>query len=404
MSVAAVLLPLFLAKYPAYLYTAEYFLKKDHTGVVVSVGLSFFTMQIIAYLVDIYRGKVTAQRNPLKYALFVSFFPQILQGPIPRYDQLEPQLITGHKFDEDGFVKGFMLIIWGFFLKLMIADKAGVVVDALFDDYAAYEGSYVLVAGTLYSIQLYADFLACTSFAQGFAELFGIHLGDNFRHPYFSTSIKEFWGRWHISLSSWLRDYVYIPLGGNRKGKIRKYINLCLTFIVSGIWHGTGWKFVFWGMLHAVYQVVGTLTEKLRDRAYCALGLPEGRKARTYLKRAFTCFFVMLAWIVFRSDTLEQGLFMINSLFTTYNPWILFNDKLLGFGLDWRDWMILILSILIMIRISMMQEQGIVIRDRILRQPLFIRWGIYFAAIVAIILFGTYGYGFEAADFIYGNF
>ena len=395
---------LFLAKYPAYLYTAEYLLHLNHLGILITVGVSFFIMQIIAYLVDVYRGKVHAQRNPLKYALFVSFFPQIIQGPIPRYEQLGPQLTQGHKFDEDGFVKGFMLIIWGFFLKLMIADKAGIVVDALFESYKAYQGSYALVAGILYSIQLYADFLACVTLAQGMSELLGIHLADNFRRPYFATSIKEFWNRWHLSLSTWLRDYVYIPLGGNRKGKLRKYINLCLTFLVSGMWHGNGVKYIFWGLMHAGYQILGALTERIRDKLYCLVGLTKGRKVRVWISRAFTFFFVMLAWIVFRAETLEQGLFMVKSIFTVYNPWIFFNDSLLEFGLDWKESMILIFSVMTLIWVSVKQEAGFQLRDAVLRQPLFVRWAIYLTAIAVIIVFGSYGYGFDAADFIYGNF
>lgn len=203
-----------------------------------SLGLSFYTLQIVSYLVDIYNGRIHAQKNFAKYALFVSFFPQIVQGSIPRYEQLSEQLYEGHRFDERGFSKGIQMIVWGFFLKMMIADKAGIVVDTVFGDPQTYQGEYVLAAGILYSIQLYTDFLACVCLAQGCAELFGIRLADNFRHPYFAESVKDFWSRWHISLSTWLRDYIYIPLGGSRRGKIRKYINLVITFVVSGIWHG----------------------------------------------------------------------------------------------------------------------------------------------------------------------
>ena len=403
-SVLSILLPLFLSRYPSYLYTAENILHLNHTGVLVSIGISFFTMQIIAYLADVYCGKIQAQKNPLKYTLFISFFPQIIQGPIPRYDQLEPQLVKGHRFDEKGFVNGFMLIIWGFFLKLMIADRAGVVVDTVFEYYESYQGSYVLVAGVLYSVQLYADFLACTSLSQGMSELFGIHLVDNFRRPYFSTSISEFWRRWHMSLSQWLRDYIYIPLGGNRKGRVRKYINLCITFIVSGIWHGTGWKYIFWGLMHAGYQIAGALTKGVRNKLYIMVGLAEGRRARVWIGRACTFFFVMLTWIVFRAPSLKQGLFMLRSLFAVYNPWVFFNDALLELGLDWKESMVLIFSVLTLIWVSVKQEAGMKIRDAVLRQPYVLRCALYAAAIVIIMIFGSYGTGFDASDFIYGGF
>lgn len=214
---------------------------------IIPVGLSFYSLQIVAYLSDIYRGKICPQKNFLKYALFISFFPQIIQGPIPRYEQMERQLFQGNSFSSDGFMKGIQRIIWGFFLKFMIANKASVIVDAVFDHPDTYKGCFVLVAGVLYSFQLYADFQSCVSLSQGAAQLFGIELPDNFHQPYFSTTIKEFWRRWHISLSSWLRDYIYIPLGGSRVGRFRKYFNLVFTFAVSGIWHGSTWKYLLWG-------------------------------------------------------------------------------------------------------------------------------------------------------------
>ena len=199
----------------------------------VPVGIAFWSMQLIAYSVDIYKDEIEPEKNFLKFLLFVSFFPQIIQGPIPRYAQLSGQLTEGKRFDECKFVKGFMLVLWGFFLKLCIADKAGIIVDTVFNNYPAYCGMYVLVAGVLYSLQLYANFLACTSITQGISGLFGISIISNFNHPYFSASIKDFWRRWHISLSSWLRDYVYIPLGGSRKGRLRKFINLLIKLTAT---------------------------------------------------------------------------------------------------------------------------------------------------------------------------
>ena len=297
------------------------------------MGLSFFTMQVLAYLIDIYKGKIEPQRDFLKYALFLSFFPQILQGPIPRYEQLQHQLVEGHRFDETEFTKGFMLIIWCFFLKFMIADKAKIVVDTIFGNPEIYSGFFVLVGGTLYSIQLYADFLSCTTLAQGVSQMFGIHLAENFNHPYFATSIKDFWGRWHMSLSFWLRDYVYIPLGGSRHGTLRKYLNIIATFFVSGIWHGNGLNFVFWGMMHAFYQISGDLSRGARDSFVELLGIPRDSGARKSISRICTFFLAMTAWIMFRAASLPQGLLMLKSMFTTYNPWIFFDDSLLRLGL-----------------------------------------------------------------------
>ncbi|MCI8741586.1 MAG: MBOAT family protein, partial [Lachnospiraceae bacterium] len=203
-----------------------------------------------------------------------------------------------------------MRIVWGFFLKLMIADKAAVVVNEVFGNWEAYRGGYVLVAGGLYSIQLYADFLSCVCLARGTAELFGIRLPENFRSPYRAESVKEFWGRWHISLSSWLRDYIYIPLGGNRKGRLRKWLHIFVVFTVSGIWHGAGYKYLFWGWMHGAYQVCGELTGSLQNRLFQVLGFPESGRGRGWLRRAGTWFWVMVAWIIFRAESLRQGLRM----------------------------------------------------------------------------------------------
>ena len=198
---------------------------------IVPVGLSFYTLQLIAYMTDVYRGKIRAQKNLFRFCLFATFFPQIIQGPIPRYEELSRELFEENDFDYSGILSGIQLIVWGFFLKFMIADKAVVIVNTVFDNYRTYGGGYIWFAGILYSIQLYTDFLSCTTLSQGTARMFGIRLSDNFARPYLAVSVKDFWRRWHMSLSSWLRDYVYIPLGGNRHGTIRKWINI---FELSG--------------------------------------------------------------------------------------------------------------------------------------------------------------------------
>lgn len=370
---------------------------------ILPVGLSFFSLQMVAYLVDIFRGKIAPQKNLLRYTLFCSFFPQILQGPIPRYAQLQDQLCRGHVFDERAFSKGLQLILWGFFLKLMIADKAAVIVDAVFRNHELYPGAYIWVVGSLYCVQLYTDFLSCVSIAQGVSGLFGIALADNFNHPFLATSIKELWGRWHISLSSWLRDYVYIPLGGSRKGGLRRYCNIMLTFLVSGIWHGTGLSYLFWGVMNGVYQIVGELTAKPRARLYALAGIPAGTRANVWLKRLGTFFWFMLVFVIFRAPRLRDGLSMLQSMFTVFNPWILFNDSLFNLGLEWKECLVLAASILCLVKVSCMQER-MCIRDRLLAQPLAVRWGVYLLAAALIWIYGTYGFGFNAQDFIYGRF
>lgn len=371
---------------------------------IVPLGISFYTLQMVSYLADVYMGKVQAQTNPAKYALFILFFPQIIQGPIPRYGQLAEKLYKGQLFNETEFIKGFQLILWGFFLKFMIADKSAIIVDEIFGHPDKYVGCYILVAGVLYSIELYTDFLACTVICRGVAELFGIHLQDNFMRPYKAVSVRDFWRRWHISLSSWLRDYIYIPLGGSKKGKLSRYVNLTITFAVSGIWHGAGYKFLFWGLLHAAYQIIGSLTARIRDRIYDVLKLSDQSGVRKILQRTAVFLCVMIAWIIFRADSLTIGFGMVKSMFVVHNPWIFFNDSLFLLGLSWKEWCILIGSIAIMMHVENRQERGERIRDAILTRPLYQRWIIYIAVILCTMIFGTYGIGFNAQDFIYGGF
>ena len=402
-SVAAAAAPLLLIKELPF-FAARAADPSAFDRLVIPMGIAFYTMQLIAYLVDIYRGTTKFEADPLRFLLFVSFFPQIIQGPIPRHKQLAPQLYAGHCFDERSFTKGFLLILWGFFLKLCIADKAGIFVDTVFDTFPTYTGTYVLLAGILYSFQLYADFLACTSFAQGIDGLFSIEIADNFLHPYFSTSIKDFWRRWHISLSTWLRDYIYIPLGGNRRGRLRKYLNLLITCAVSGVWHGAGYKFIFWGLLHGVYQIVGECTLPLRRMLSQKAQLDRHPNCKALGQRLITFFFVMLAWIIFRAEHLRTGLAMIRSIFTVHNPWILTNDAVFALGLNWKEFAVLAVSLCILYAVSRLQEKGVALRDRILSWSLPLRWCVYIGAILFVLIFGTYGFGYDAQAFIYGGF
>ena len=390
---------------PLLLFKGRDFLPAPDTGrfsLIVPVGLSFYTLQIIAYLTDVYRKKIAAQRNLFKYALFISFFPQIIQGPIPRYEQLGDQLFGGTRFRMENIVRGSQRILWGLFLKLMIADKAAVAVNEIFDNYRMYAGAYIWIAGILYSLQLYTDFLSCTTLAQGASELFGIEIIDNFNHPYFAVSVQDFWRRWHISLSTWLKDYVYIPLGGSRAGKLRKYTNLFLTFLISGFWHGEGVKFIFWGLLHAVYQIVGSITREGRDRLYEMLLIPKGTFAWKLYRTIGTFFWVMIAWIIFRAEGLRAGLHMIRSMFTVYNPWILLNGALTSI-MPYQQWELLGAALFVLFTVSRAQEKTEV-RNWIAQQHIPIRWGLALVCIAVILVFGTYGFGYDAQAFIYGGF
>lgn len=283
----------------------------------------------------------------------------------------------------------------------MIADKAGVFVDSFFTHYNSYNGVYAWIAGFLYSIQLYTDFQSCVVISQGVARLFDITLVDNFSRPYFSQSVQEFWRRWHESLSFWLRDYIYIPLGGNRKGKIRKYLNLFITFVVSGLWHGNGFKFLFWGILHAFYQIAGSINKKVTEAIYKFFHLPE--PVEHVVRCIITFFFVMIAWIIFRAPSMRTGISVVLSLFH-FNVWELFNGGIYNLGLDRNNFVVLNLSILALFIAGLLQERGTDIGYKVSSLNAIVKFLFYFSVIFCIWTFGMYGYGFDAKDFIYGGF
>lgn len=229
---------------------------------IVPIGISFYILQSIGYTIDVYRGNIKAEKNFLKYALFVSFFPQLVAGPIERSKNLLRQINEEHKFDFQRVKDGILLMVWGFFLKLVIADRIAIIVDTVFDKFPAYKGLYIVFAVILFGIQIYCDFAGYSTIAIGSAKVMGFKIMDNFNSPYMSMSVAEFWRRWHISLSTWFRDYLYIPLGGNRKGKIRKYFNLMIVFLVSGLWHGANWTYVIWGGLNRTIYDYGGFIKK----------------------------------------------------------------------------------------------------------------------------------------------
>lgn len=237
--------------------------------VMLPVGISFYTFQALGYIIDVYRGEIKAERNLFRYALFVSFFPQLVAGPIERSKNLLEQIrkIPSRKnVSFENVVNGFTIILYGLFLKMVLADRISILVNTVFGQVFMY-GTIELVIGAIgFAIQIYCDFGSYSLIAIGTAQVMGFELMENFNTPYFAHSIKDFWRRWHISLSSWLRDYLYIPLGGNRHGKIRKYINIMVTFLMSGLWHGASWNYVIWGGLHGIYQVIGEMTNPLRGK------------------------------------------------------------------------------------------------------------------------------------------
>src|SRR5690606_2463752 len=286
-----------------------------HLNIILPIGISFYTFQTMAYTIDVYRKKIKPAESFVDFSLFVSFFPQLVAGPIERAGHLLPQIRMMNKPTREQVNTGIMLIALGMFKKVMIGDTSGKIVDNIFANPGFYKSDELLAALILFSIQIYADFSGYSSIARGTARLFGIELMRNFEQPYLSTSVSEFWKRWHISLSTWLKDYLYIPLGGNRKGEIRTYINIMITMVLGGLWHGANWTFVIWGGINGVFLCINRLISGSKKKlVQFSYKTPTGLLL-FISKAAFVFALITFARIFFRAPTIEEAFFIINKLF-----------------------------------------------------------------------------------------
>lgn len=276
-------------------------------ALLLPVGISFYTFQALGYSIDVYRGTVKIERDFPTYALFVSFFPQLVAGPIERSQNLLPQFKQQHRFDYDAVMSGVKLMVWGYFMKLVLADRCGIYVDTIFNNVDKHNGGSYLVASLLFPFQIYGDFAGYSLIAIGVARVLGFRLMENFHRPYFACTIGEFWHRWHISLSTWFKDYVYIPLGGNRVGKLRNYFNLLITFVVSGIWHGANWTFLCWGTIHGILLCI--------EKAF-GISKQKYTGAKKLFHWAATFVLVCFAWILFRANNLSDAVSVVTGIFT----------------------------------------------------------------------------------------
>lgn len=377
-------------------------------SVLLPVGISFYTFQALGYIIDVYRGKIEAEKNPLRYALFVSFFPQLVAGPIERSENLLNQVRNVDKmkiWNYENVTNGLTLMVWGLFVKMVIADRVAILVNTVFDGVYLY-GTVALVAGALgFALQIYCDFMGYSTIAIGAAKVMGFTLMENFDTPYFATSISDFWRRWHISLSTWFRDYVYIPLGGNRCSKIRKYFNLMVTFGVSGLWHGANWTYVFWGFLHGVYQVVGDITKPFRQKLCKKTNAKTESFSFKLAQIVGTFALVDFAWIFFRADSLGIAVNYCKRMFTKWDPWSLFNGEIYNLGLDRFEFNVLVIAAVVLLLVDLIRYcKKQMITEFLQEQCIWFRWGVILALIFATIIYGMYGIQFESSQFIYFQF
>lgn len=346
----------------------------------VPVGISFFSFQAVGYMLDVYHGRIKAEKNFVDYMLFVSFFPQIASGPISKADELLPQIKKERVFNYNQAVSGLRCLLWGMFLKVALADRVGIYVDTVFSEYAKFSGFGCFIGSLLYSVQIYADFAGYSLMAVGIAKTIGFDLINNFKRPYFSVSITDFWRRWHISLSRWLKDYVYIPMGGSRCSKLMNYWNIFVTFLVSGIWHGANWTFIIWGILHGVCQII----EKVfgwNKKEYKGL-VRFGRIILTFL-------IVTIAWTIFRSPSIGDTI----GYFIRYAS---LSGQLLAEG------SVLVYSIIALLPVIVYEvmEEFFPKTLTVLKSRRWVRWTTYLVVFTIIMLMGV----FDGSSFIYVSF
>ena len=303
-------------------------------SIILPIGLSFHTFQAMSYTIEVYRGNQKAERNFGIYSLYVMFYPQLVAGPIERPQNLIHQFYEKHSFEYERVVEGLKLMLWGLFMKLVIADRLAIYVNAVYNNSEQHSGITLLVATVFFAFQIYCDFAGYSNIAIGAAKVMGFNLMTNFNRPYFSTSISEFWKRWHISLSSWFKDYLYISLGGNRVSIPRWYINLFIVFVISGLWHGANWTFIIWGALNGFYLVFAILTEKLRKRINHAMYIDRLPRLQNLLQIAITFSLVCLAWVFFRAGSSHEAFKIAFKIFAFEGPLYIGEWQQLLYGLS----------------------------------------------------------------------
>jgi D-alanyl-lipoteichoic acid acyltransferase DltB (MBOAT superfamily) len=377
----------------------------DVIYLLLPMGISFYTFQTLSYTIDVYRKQREPEYHLGYFALYVTFFPQLVAGPIERSDRLIPQLRKEQTFDYGRTVEGFQRMVWGFFKKVVIADNLAVAVNHVYGNVQSASGLTLLIATGFFAYQIYCDFSGYSDIAIGSAKILGIDLMENFKRPYFSTSIKEFWSRWHISLSTWFRDYVYIPLGGSKKGSVRTYVNVLVVFLISGLWHGASWMFVIWGALHGLYQLYEKATFNIRNQLWKLSGL-EGTWIQWGVKWVVTMSVVLVSWVFFRSETINDALLILTRtiqdivnlelISQLYNGML---NRSLNLGLGLWESIIIIISI-IWFETAQIRGESLNPYFKAFRNKQLLEWINWQLLFFWILFFGVFG----QTEFIYFQF
>lgn len=379
------------------------------------LGISFYTLQAVSYVIDVYRGKYKADRNIGRVALFLTFFPTIVEGPIARYDQVAHQLYEGHEFHYINLTQGAQLILWGMFKKIVIADRANMLVNFVFNDHQKFSGLSVIIAIVFYTIQLYTEFSGAMDIVRGSAQLFSVNLPENFKQPFFAKSINEFWQRWHITLGAWLRDYVFYSVSLSNPFKkfnhfARNHFNeylskllpattaLFFVWICNGLWHGASIKYVMYGMYYYIIMVIGMFMEPIFHKIMDKLHLKHEMKLFRVFQILRTVVIVNFGMLIFRADNLSIAFDMFKSCFRNLTAQV-------GYlGLSIQDISVIIIGTVIVFIVGIFREKGFHIRESVAKWNIVPRWTFYIVGLFIVIIFGAYGRGYDIVSFIYAQF
>lgn len=387
----------------------------------IPIGISFYTLQAVAYLFDVYHKKIPADRSLLRLALFMSFFPQIMEGPICRYSDSAEALYEAPRMRYDNFILGSQRILFGIMKKLVIADRLNLLIQNVYSEPKTYDGFVMALGAIGYTFQLYADFSGTMDLVIGAAQMFGIKLPENFKRPFFAATISEFWKRWHITLGTWFKDYIFFPVSmskpmkkltsnarkklGNHYGPlIAGAVSLFCVWFCNGLWHGAGWNYIFFGMYHFVLILCGNIIEPSAIKIAQKLHINRSAFPYRCIQIARTFILVCFGELFFRAEGLSKGLKMFSKIFTDFTFATLKDGSLFKFGMDKQDYIILIVSAVLLFIIGILQEKGINIRNSIAKKNIAVQFAVYYALILFIIIFGAYGTGYVPLDPIYAGF
>lgn len=421
--ITAVLAVLVYLKYYNFFVTSTnmLFSKTGHAfalntkSLLLPIGISFYTLQAIGYMVDVYWGKIDAEKNIGKVALFLCFFPQIMEGPISMYSQTATSLMEGKSLTAENLSQGCIRIFWGLFKKIIIADRLYVFVHVIFENFQNYSGIIIVAGAIAYTIQLYMEFSGCMDIVIGSGKLFGIKLPENFRQPFFSNSASEFWNRWHITLGAWFKTYIFYPMSVSKgvkkwnnfgKKHFNKYITklgisaICLfpVWLCNGLWHGARWSYIFYGMYYFVILLSAIALEPVKEKIINAFGINENSIWWNTIQILKTWIIIFIGEMFFRANGLKAGILMFKSIFTK------FEMQKLNIGLDNADYIVIVAGCIVVAIAEIIKERNMLGEKGIYAQCLPIRWALYYSLIFAVIIFGAYGIGYQQVDLIYAGF